>query len=831
MEEKGKEQATEQVTPTTPTTPTAPPLPIAPPPPYPQEPPCPQEPTQPIMGQYPLLETTELGGQMEGTFTVTLTKNTKKEQLKRRKPLTPRKRLPMEETLVSDTESTDGSIADEEDEEAGVPETELLRHEPQNRRVSGGAWTTDMELTGLVGQEEAPSSETQAPPGKRHKDQKRRQLKGKDTRPHHSSCHDLRRREFEFRYPQKEKQERLLKYQSTPDMEELLDREMEHIRKEWWRQRATVDPPPGPSSATSPGQVEGCHQSPYVENDCGDVAQKMQELIERTNERLDHMTKEIEALEEETRQPQVPKQGPKDPNVPSTKKHVTLRLQGTMETDKGRAEERQDTDSECAPYDSATLSRSLSPEGMKLRNGRVIRVLKTAEEEDEDSEGSPMCPLVTKTNGRQQYEPWPFMDMIGLAERLPVLTDGADKWILALEETTAGIRLALGDIKAILMYVAGKQTTQEILTDAGLTAAFGTNINDGVEFGRYRSRVWAQLRKHYPAKRDPSKLEGETMGEDECPSKFLHNFQKRWKEETGEAWNANKTTQSLFKMMVKKAMPEEVQRRLEGVVGLMKMEWPLFTEHIVHHVELYKKDKKKKEEDDKQLANKLTQLQLGELSKQVKKEKEKAKIQAPMRAMTLLLMPHITITTTSHKCQEEVAASDPPEGGAEEETVDGEGAEITHPITSRVIRSNPVSNREPVRVHQITSVGGVDSQATYELSALATHGTVRHKTVHGKAQHKIGPTHNSHTLVQLLIRRTMASVAGQFVIIDQSSPPKTITEIYENMGGHEGKELKDFNQSTGLNEGNRYEIMAPGKILSQDDQTWGSGEEEYEEIV
>ncbi|KAL7374813.1 hypothetical protein ABVT39_007504 [Epinephelus coioides] len=701
-----------------------------------EEPPCPQEPTQPIMGQYPLLETTELGGQMEGTFTVTLTKNTKKEQLKRRKPLTPRKRLPMEETLVSDTEDTDGSIADEEDEEAGVPETELLRHEPQNRRVSGGAWTTDMELTGLVGQEEAPSCETQAPPEKRHKDQKRRQLKEKDTRLHHSSCHDLRRREFEFRYPQKEKQERLLKYQSTPDMEGLLDREMERLREEWWRQRATVDPPPGPSSATSPGQVEGCHQSPYVENDCGDVVQKMQELIERTNEKLDHMAKEIEALEEETKQPQGPKQGPKDPNLTSTKKHVTLRLQGTMETDKGRTEGIQDTDSELAPYDSAAPSRSLSPEGMKLRNGRVIRVLKTAEEEDEDSEGSPMCPLVTKTNGRQQYEPWPFMDMIGLAERLPVLTDGADKWILALEETTAGIRLALGDIKAILMYVAGKQTTQEILTDAGLTAAFGTNINDGVEFGRYRSRVWAQLRKHYPAKRDPSKLEGETMGEDECPSKFLHNFQKRWKEETGEAWNANKTTQSLFKMMVRKAMPEEVQRRLEGVVGLMKMEWPLFTEHIVHHVELYKKDKKKKEEDDKQLANKLTQLQLGELSKQ--------------RAMTLLLMPHITITTTSHKCQEEVAASDPPEGGAEEETVDGEGAETTHPITSRVIRSNPVSNREPIRVHQITSVGGVDSQATYELSALATHGTARHKIVHGKAQHKIGPIHNSHTLGKVI---------------------------------------------------------------------------------
>ncbi|KAL7392045.1 hypothetical protein ABVT39_018759 [Epinephelus coioides] len=152
------------------------------------------------------------------------------------------------------------------------------------------------------------------------------------------------------------------------------------------------------------------------------------------------------------------------------------------------------------------------------------------------------------------------MDVIGLAERLPVLTDGADKWIMALEETTAGIQLALGDIKAILTYVAGKQTTLEIFTDARLSAAIGSNAYNDESFGHHRSRVWQQLRAHYPAKRDPSKLEGETMADDECPSKFLHNFQKRWKEETGEAWNANKTTQSLFKMMVKKAMPEDVQR-------------------------------------------------------------------------------------------------------------------------------------------------------------------------------------------------------------------------------------------------------------------------------
>ncbi|XP_078028292.1 uncharacterized protein LOC144464626 [Epinephelus lanceolatus] len=86
-------------------------------------------------------------------------------------------------------------------------------------------------------------------------------------------------------------------------------------------------------------------------------------------------------------------------------------------------------------------------------------------------------------------------------------------------------------------------------------------------------------------------------------------------------------------------------------------------------------------------------------------------------------------------------------------------------------------------------------------------------------------------LVQLLIRRTMASVAGQFIIIDQGSHPKTITELYKDMGDPEGKELNDFHQSTGLNEGNQYEMMTSDKILSPDDQKWGSVEEEYEEIM
>uniref|UniRef100_A0A672GYV7 Hook microtubule-tethering protein 1 n=1 Tax=Salarias fasciatus TaxID=181472 RepID=A0A672GYV7_SALFA len=117
------------------------------------------------------------------------------------------------------------------------------------------------------------------------------------------------------------------------------------------------------------------------------------------------------------------------------------------------------------------------------------------------------------------------------------------------------------------------------------------------------------------------------LSDTECPAKFLRDFQRKWREETGSAWNVNETTQCLFKVMVKKAMPQEVQKRLEGVVGLMKMEWPLFSEHVVHFVEQCRKEKQREDDLSKELTNKLTQLQLGELCKQ---KKEKAKIQTPV---------------------------------------------------------------------------------------------------------------------------------------------------------------------------------------------------------
>ena len=133
---------------------------------------------------------------------------------------------------------------------------------------------------------------------------------------------------------------------------------------------------------------------------------------------------------------------------------------------------------------------------------------------------------------------------------------------------------------------------------------------------------------------DPSKLERQSLKNEENPAQFLHDFQRKWKEETGSEWNTNEASKALFKLYVNNAMPKEVQSKLNQVVGLMKLDWPVFSEHIIHYVEQCRADKTKQEEQSKLLAGKLTQLQTEELTKNIKKDREKAKYQAAVTTTT-----------------------------------------------------------------------------------------------------------------------------------------------------------------------------------------------------
>ncbi|KAL7406637.1 hypothetical protein ABVT39_023737 [Epinephelus coioides] len=182
LEERDKEhQSQKEVTPT------------APPPPTPPPPLYPQEPTQPVMGQYALRgsKVTEMEGQLQGRFTVTLTKNN--EQRPNRRGLQgPRKKLKLEAEPPSEAESTDGSSSDEEDGELTESETEqppmIYRH--RSRRSSDCTGTTIKDTTDSASEEGSRAAEGQVSAGGCRARGRQKQVKNK-SRALYKSCSSL----------------------------------------------------------------------------------------------------------------------------------------------------------------------------------------------------------------------------------------------------------------------------------------------------------------------------------------------------------------------------------------------------------------------------------------------------------------------------------------------------------------------------------------------------------------------------------------------------------------------------------------------------------------
>ncbi|KAJ8356658.1 hypothetical protein SKAU_G00194520 [Synaphobranchus kaupii] len=205
--------------------------------------------------------------------------------------------------------------------------------------------------------------------------------------------------------------------------------------------------------------------------------------------------------------------------------------------------------------------------------------------------------------------------MQGLVERLPDIHEGAGKWIRALEEETMGKLLAVGDLKALLRLL-GIAQMEDVLVLVAL---------DSASLDQYRPAMWRTSRVNYPTKIDPKSLKGEGVGDTENPATYLHRQLKRWKLETGQSPEGNELMTTLFRTSIVEAMPPPVRSRLEDVVGLNSKTHREFCDHVIHTVEKHRKDEQKLKDQEKEVQRKLSQLQLGELTK-------KKKVQAMMKA-------------------------------------------------------------------------------------------------------------------------------------------------------------------------------------------------------
>ncbi|XP_048867288.1 uncharacterized protein LOC125740343 [Brienomyrus brachyistius] len=171
-------------------------------------------------------------------------------------------------------------------------------------------------------------------------------------------------------------------------------------------------------------------------------------------------------------------------------------------------------------------------------------------------------PLMVK-GAQTQYVPWAGQDLEGLLLRLPVLAEGAGKWIKALEEETMGRLLAIGDIKAVMARALGVDAMERLLRSSGLAAATGTPLNDACPFGGYRANLWHQLRLMFPPRLSVVEMKVEPIKEGESPAAYLQAQEKRWRTETEQDLQ-NPAFRGLYRRALQDALPKPVRTRLRA---------------------------------------------------------------------------------------------------------------------------------------------------------------------------------------------------------------------------------------------------------------------------
>ncbi|KAL6475707.1 hypothetical protein MHYP_G00167470 [Metynnis hypsauchen] len=227
-----------------------------------------------------------------------------------------------------------------------------------------------------------------------------------------------------------------------------------------------------------------------------------------------------------------------------------------------------------------------------------------------------MCPVVIRGQSLE-YKPWQNTDMSDILEKLPTLQDGAHPWISKLEEIMVGTQPAIGDIKRLLANLLGVPAMEEILQKAGLDRYVGTAVNDPELFSANRGRVWRALRDTFLTNVHPDNIFIEPLGEEENPRAYVSRAQV-WRNVTGHDPDFNQMEQSILRAKIQKGLPQPVRSKLAEVVGLGSMGKGVYTDHIAHQVELYRKKEHDQKEQDQEILRKLNQMQLLDNKKEKK---------------------------------------------------------------------------------------------------------------------------------------------------------------------------------------------------------------------
>ena len=226
-----------------------------------------------------------------------------------------------------------------------------------------------------------------------------------------------------------------------------------------------------------------------------------------------------------------------------------------------------------------------------------------------------MCPVIVRGQNLE-YKPLQSTDMSDILDKLPTLQDGAHPWISKLEEVMVGWQPAMGDIKRLLASLLGVPAMEEILQKACLNRYVKTAVNDPELFAASRGRMWKALKDTFPTNVHPDNIFIEPLGPEENPRAYVSRAHQVRRNVTGNDPDLHQMEQSILRLKIQKGLPQPVRSKLAEVVGLGSMTKAVYTDHIAHHVELYRKKEHDRKEQDQEVLRKLNQIQLVDSKKE-----------------------------------------------------------------------------------------------------------------------------------------------------------------------------------------------------------------------
>ncbi|KAK9526323.1 hypothetical protein VZT92_015031 [Zoarces viviparus] len=241
-------------------------------------------------------------------------------------------------------------------------------------------------------------------------------------------------------------------------------------------------------------------------------------------------------------------------------------------------------------------------------------------------------PLLVKSNGQAEFVPWGHRDMDALEKALPPLAGGANPWIRLFEKLTAADKLALGDIRAMIIRAEGTAQLNILEVSTGTT-----NRGDETPFDNFRGVFWTAMRSIWATKPNMNSLSGLKIKSEEETHQYLKRAEVEWFMATGGRHDSNEATIVVWRHTVQKGLPPSVQTALGGVVGLSNMDDAMWREHLAHYNQRHLTEETSGEEDMKRMTQRLLKLQLAEADREInrkhlaKKQMVVAEAQSPQQ--------------------------------------------------------------------------------------------------------------------------------------------------------------------------------------------------------